>query len=66
MLPVPIALLLLKIKVDSVEYKKIVDQLWGKEDVVSGKRSVGKERCIGGCHWRRLCVKQVFVRIWVL
>lgn len=37
----------LKDKVDSVEYKKIVDQLWGKEDVVSGKRSVGK----GTLYW---------------
>ena len=37
----------LKDKVDSVEYKKIVDQLWGKADVVSGKRSVGK----GTLYW---------------
>ena len=47
MLPRPDSSASLKDKVDSVEYKKIVDQLWGKEDVVSGKRSVGK----GTLYW---------------
>ena len=47
MLPVPIALLLLKIRWILLSIKKIVDQLWGKEDVVSGKRSVGK----GTLYW---------------